>query len=161
MSFFICLSPQHRDHQTSSSLRERTQLIRVLNSFRVLHTIFMDTYRTWVHPAQKSITMGISTLAIYGVMKLGGRQGRIMGFAATFALLYLASLYRKLGLMYEHSVKLRQTCMYNGNSKWMQKYMRGVQVFRVDVGEYYFVHKTTVITILYTILNGTITLLLA
>lgn len=131
-----------------------------MNSFRVLHTIFRDTYRTWVHPGQKNVTMTISTLAIYGVITLGGRQGRIMGFTATFTLLYLVSLYKKLGLLYDYSSQLEKASMYHFRSKWMRKYLRGIQVFRVDVGEYYFVDQMSVLVILDTIINGTITLLL-
>ncbi|CAL8073168.1 unnamed protein product [Orchesella dallaii] len=116
----------------------------------------------WWQPSQKATTICIAILALFGMMKLEGRQGRIMGFASSFCILYLASFYRKLGLLYETSTKMRQAWLASPSStKWMRKLISSVQDFRVDVADFYFVRKTTVISVLYTILNGTITLLLA
>lgn len=129
----------------------------------------------WVEPVQKLISMGIVTLALYGVIKLEGRQAKIMAFAVVAAGGYLATVYRKLGTFYETSVELKTTLLYyrfhnsisegkpNGYNvtKWVHKYVCSVQVFRMDVGAYYYVQKNTVLAILDTILNATITLLLS
>lgn len=85
-----------------------------------------------------------------------------MGLALLFSVLYLASLYRKLGLLYESSVKLRRDILdAPDTSKWLRKWIKGMRDFRVDVGYFYFVNKTTVVTVLYTVLNGAITISLA
>ncbi len=99
--------------------------------------------------------MGIVTLALYGVIKLDNRQPRILGFAAFTAGAYLAIVYKKHGLFYEKSLKITlmhyrskdfmseiEACGYNSR-KWIQKYIRSIQVFPMDV-ELYFVQKSTV-----------------
>lgn len=164
---FSC-SPNFKNRKSSIYIRNPNQFMRVFNEFRVLHTVFTETYRIWVQPAQKAVTIAIASFALYGVIKLDGRQPLIMGFAPGFAILYLTAVYRKLGLFYEASIKLRGAWLANvktGNAnykrgKWMEKYIISVQCFKVDTGQFYFAQKTTVATILYSILNMTITMLL-
>ncbi|CAL8073164.1 unnamed protein product [Orchesella dallaii] len=156
------LNPTWKLPRTYGTIRNAKQFVKEINSFRILHNVFQHTYRMWFQPSQKANTMAISSLAIYGVIKLEGRQARIMGFAATFSILYLASLYRKLGLLYETSMKLRQEWQTSpSSSKWMRKFIHSIPDFRVDVADFYFIRKTTVVNVIYTVLNGTITLLLA
>lgn len=85
-----------------------------------------------------------------------------MIFSSTIAILYLTALYRKLGLLYDASVKLRMTKLHSPvETKWMKKWIKSVSDFRVDVASYYFIRKTTVASVLYSILNGAVTLLVA
>lgn len=106
--------------------------------------------------------MSIAIFALFGVVRLEGRQSRIMGFAAMFCILYLASLYRKLGLIFDASVRLRDAWLNSpGSTLWMRKFIRSVRDFRLDVGIFYYIHRTTVVSVVYTILNGWVTVLLA
>lgn len=158
-----CISPKFKGHRTINRLRRDTRHFLInFNALRVLHTVFKDTYRLWFQPTQKGNTMCIAVLALFGVVRLEGRQSRIMGLAATFSILYLASLYRKLGLVFDASVKLRDAWLYSpASSVWMRKFIKSVRDFRVDVANFYFIHRTTVVSVLYTILNGWVTVLLA
>lgn len=162
-SFLKLFSPQYKNLHTAESLREKTKFVKTLNAFRVLHnSLYKYAYRGWYEPMQKGNAMSVAILALYGVIKLEGRQARIMGFAATFSITYLAFLYRKLGLMYDASVKLRRAWLHAPQTpKWMRKWIKAVPDFRVDVGNFYFVQKTTVVNVLDCIFTTTISFLLA
>lgn len=135
---------------------------RKFNEFRVLRGIFKDVFRMWFQPTHKGNALAISVLALFGVVRLHGRQRRIMVMVAALAISYLSLFYRKLGLIFDSSVKLKAAWLKSSNcSLWTRKYIKSVRDFRVDVGPFYFVDRTTVITVLYTILNGWITVLLA
>lgn len=155
-------SPQFKNHRTVQQLRLNARhFTHVLKSFRVLHTVFKDAYRMWYQPAHKWFGICLCVVGLFGFVKLDGRQSRTMGLAATICILYLATTYRKLGLIFDVSVKLRNAWLYTPRSSlWMRKYIRSVRDFRVDVSCFYFVHRTTVVTVLYTILNSWITVLL-
>ncbi len=126
----------------------------------VLHRLWQHSHQNWFCPSHKFVAISVGTLASYGVIKLHGPRSMVMGCMTALSLMYLWTLFKKFGQLYELSEQVRDNWMNSSSStKWMKRYIRSVPIFRVDVGTFYFVKKTTVVAIMYTVLNNTVTLL--
>lgn len=147
--------------KTSHDLRRQQTFTRTLRAMHVLHRWWQQGHQTWFCPSHKYVTMFVATLASYGVIKLKGPRSMVMGIMAIFAMLYLWTLLRKFARLLEISEDMQRNWLYQHNtSKWLKMYLRSVPAFRIDIGNFYFVKKTTIVSALWTVINNTISLLL-
>ncbi|ODN02859.1 hypothetical protein Ocin01_03822 [Orchesella cincta] len=146
--------------RTNNMLREPQTLFKILRTLQMLHRLWQTVFQDWFIPSNKACAIAVGTLASYGVIKLSGPRSLVMGCMATLSLLYLWTMYRKFGQLHELSVKMLENWRHAPNStKRIRKFVESVPVFRIDIGCFYYVHRTTVATVLETVLNNTITLL--
>lgn len=146
--------------KTKDGIRDPKVFTRLLRSLHVLHRFWQYTHQGWFCPSHKAIAISVGTLASYGVIKLHGPRSVVMGCMAIFSLLYLWTLLRKFGKLYEVSARTLRNWKHDPKtSRWMKRYINSVPVFRIDIGSFYFVTRTTVFLALWTVLNNTITLL--
>lgn len=86
-----------------------------------------------------------------------------MGAMAVITLVYLSVLFGKFGQLNNESINMRANWV-NAHDvkryKWIKRFVASVPDFRVKIGSFYYVGTTTVFTILETVLDNTITLLL-
>lgn len=143
--------------------RLRTPIIftRTLRSLHVLHRLWQQGHQTWFCPSHKFVTISVGTLATYGFIKLSGPRSLVMGVMSMFALLYLWTLLRKFSQLVQISEDVTRNWIHSANcSRWLKRYLRSIPPFRVDMGNFYYVRKTTVVLTLYVVLDNTVNLLL-
>ncbi|CAL8073162.1 unnamed protein product [Orchesella dallaii] len=146
--------------RTNDSLRNPKIIMKNLRTFQMLHRLWQTVFQDLFCPYNKALAISVGTLASYGVIKLSGPRSLVMGCMATLSLLYLWTMYRKFGQLHELSGQMLEKWKHAPTStKLMRKFVQSVPILRIDIGSFYFVHKTTVATVLDTVLNNTITLL--
>ncbi|CAL8073158.1 unnamed protein product [Orchesella dallaii] len=154
------LDPNVKKPRTRDIFRQPKVFTKTIRSLHMLHRLWQHAHQSWFCPSHKAVTISIGTLASYGVIKLRGPRSLVMGCMATLSLLYLWTLFRKFGQLHELSDQMLENWKHStSTTKWMRKFVHSVPVLRVDIGSFYHVEKTTVITVLWTVLNNTITLL--
>jgi len=127
----------------------------------MLHRLWQVVFQNWFCPMQKAVAIAVGSLALYGVIKLSGPRSLVMGCMATLALLYLWTIYRKFGQLHCMTEKLIDNWKNAPSStKRIRKFVESVPALRIDIASFYYVNKTTVATVLETVLDNTITLLL-
>lgn len=120
-----------------------------------------DTYQYWFCPARKFVAICICSLGFYGVLKLGGKLALIMGAMAIVIVIYLVTLFTKFGQFALTSAMIQRNWINSNTSGlWCKKFICSVPIFEVSVGIFYNVKKTTIFSIIGTVLNITVTLLL-
>lgn len=145
--------------RTFDRIRQPKAVIKCLRSLQVLHRFWEISFQHWLCPAHKAVVCNVATLALYGVVKLSGPRAVIMGMVTVISVLYLSTLFYKFGQMHEKSDKLIKNWRTSENgSKYVRKVMRSVPGFGIKIGSFYCVHRTTVINVLWNVLNNTITL---
>lgn len=147
--------------RTWNQLRETKVCIATLRSLQNLHRLWQLNFQNWFCPSHKAVTISIATSALYGVVKLSGPRSIVMGFVAALCLMYLSTLFYKFGMfndVVESTLENRKNS--TKTSKYMKKFIKSVPVLCINIGNFYRVKKTTVIMVLYTVLNNTITLFL-
>lgn len=125
----------------------------------MLHRIWQINFQHWFCPTHKAAAVCIATSALYGVIKLSGPRSVVMGFVAVLALLYLSTLFYKFGKFNEIFGKTLENWKNSTDTtKYMKKFIKSVPVLSIQIGEFYSIKRTTVIMVMYTVLNNTITL---
>lgn len=150
-----------KNPRTCKHLRQSKTCAATLRSLQNLHRLWQLNFQYWFCPSHKAATICIATSALYGVVKLSGPRSIVMGFVAALCLLYLSTLFYKFGKFNDVIQKTLENWKNSTKtSKYMKKFIKSVPVLSINVGNFYHVKKTTVIMVLYTVLNNTITLFL-
>lgn len=142
--------------------------LKLLKLYQVLHRLFHHCFQGYFLPTHKAQVMCIATCATFGVVRMTGPRVIVMGFVALISILYMSTIFRKMGLLYEESTQLKQMWLSrtrgmdrSQNSKYMRRLVQSQQEFRIDVGTYYFVKRSTVVTLIHSIIIFTVNLLVA
>lgn len=147
--------------KTIGDFRSPKVFSSTVRSLQVLHRLWQHSHQAWFCPSHKFVAISVGTLSSYGVIKLSGPRSIVMGFTAALSLLYLSTLFYKFGKLHELSGQVLENWRHSPTStRWMRKYVRSVPTFKVDIGSFYYVQKTTVIMVMWTVLNNTVNLLL-
>ncbi|CAL8073172.1 unnamed protein product [Orchesella dallaii] len=124
--------------------------------------MFHFCFQYYFLPMHKSIAIGIATCAVYGVIRLTGPRAVIMGFVALLSLTYLSILFRRMGLMFEESFNIKRIWLNSPSTgKYARKVLQAQPELRIDVGNFYYVERSTVLTLLLVVFNFTVNLLIA
>ena len=131
--------------------------MQMYRTLQIQHNIFEFCLRDIFFPGHK-VTMGSAVVfSIYGGVKLDGGRAVLMTFVACTGLAYLSILFRRLGKFYELSVDLRKS--WKGQDKLTERFILSSPPLQINIGNYYYVCKTTVVNLGGIIINSAINML--
>ena len=161
MITYLCCSNENGNQQTLKSFRDPRVFANVLRSLQVLHKFWQIWNETFLIPYTKLAAVIVAVAGTYGMIRLDLSRSRAMAGSAAFCLLYLYTLYHRYGILNELSEEtLRKWKTSSKTPKHVKKTFDSIPEFKIWVGNYYYVSKTTVLSIMETVIDNTITLLM-
>ena len=142
---------------TNRKLREPKTFMKMYRCLQAQHNIFEFCLRDIFLPGHKVTMSSAVVFSIYGGVKLEGGRAVLMTFVACTGLAYLSILFRRLGKFYELSVDLRKS--WNGQNTFMDRFILSSPPLQINIGNYYYVRKTTVANLVWIVINSAINML--
>lgn len=134
--------------------------MRTYRELQTLHCACNSYFQSFFFPVHKYIVINIAIIGIYGSIKISGPRALIMAVGAGISLCYLSMIFRRLGKLYMTSHEVLH--LWRGEKgRYIRRFIKSSQPIRVEIGNYYYVTKTTVIVIYYTVFNFTTNMLLS
>lgn len=151
--------------ETRPKLDEMEGNMKILQKFRVLHRMFQYSFQSYLLPVQYGVAACAAICGTFGVLRMTGPRAIVMGVVAIFAISYLYSVFRGMGLLYEESFALKTLWLKlsrekSSRAKYFRKEIQAKQEFRIEVGSFFFIKRSTIMTLVNGIVNFTANLLL-
>ena len=142
---------------TNTKLRKPEKFMQMYRNLQTQHTIFEFCLREIFFPGHKVTMCSAVVFSIYGGVKLDGGRAVLMTFVAGTGLAYLSILFRRLGKFYDLSVDLQKS--WKGRDRLVDRFILSSPPLRINVGNYYFVCRTTVANLGAIIIDSAINML--
>ncbi|CAG7824518.1 unnamed protein product [Allacma fusca] len=101
---------------------------------------------------------GVAVCAMYGAIKVHEPGAVLLAMIVGMTLTHLGIIFRKLGEFYEVSSAVLES--WKGQGKLTSKVLNASRPIRVNLADYYYVQKSTILVLYGVIVNAAITLLL-